>query len=41
MISFVCGIFKNFKKKKKKHPQAHREWTGGYQRQGERGRQNE
>ena len=38
MISLVCGIFKNLKKKK--NPQAHREWTGGYQRQWERGRQN-
>ena len=24
MISLVCGIFKNLKKKKKKHPQAQR-----------------
>ena len=41
MISLVCGIFKNLKKKKKKkNTHKLREWTGGYQRQGKRGRQN-
>ena len=40
MISLVCGIFKNLKNKTKQNTHRLREWTGGYQRQGKRGRQN-